>query len=323
MKITILGQEYVLLTQAPLLDTTENFSFATDVHQAVDSTEYRLPLIDYARQSFNYSLLSYKQNVAGMFSTFHEALRSQYLIPQMLEKLPVGSIAGDFIVCDTSLLSISAETFVLIKSGSDEQVAWVESIGRYQLVDDEQVYQDGYQLDRAVTATSAVLQPLRRCIIDGDASNQMNGLVFKPKVTFRILDAVEYIAAEAPEQHLGQDYYDWCVLLNGDFLDISFNQHQVIVDGGLGNIWSYSNWDHAKKMFNLRILLRGMQEYIDFKKWFYRRRGRLNAFYLPMFEGNHDNKVIRLYRLNSDALELQFRGAGIVECTVPLIEVSA
>lgn len=316
MKITINGADYILLTKCPLTDTTERLEFLTDVHQSVDSAEYRLPLRDQPRQTFNYSLLAYKEQVGGVFSTFYEGLRSQYLIPQMLEYITVNSFSGDFVPCDTSLLSVSAGQFILIS----EQAALVEEIGRYQVIDDEPVYQDGYRIHTEIEATNPRIQPLRLCIIDGDMTAQMNSFVFKPTVTFRVIDTIDYPVADEPAQYNGQDYYDWCVLLNGEYIDINFNQHQVIVDGDLGGFWSYTDWLSAKKMFNLRILMRNRQEYIDFKKWLYRRRGRLNPFYLPMVEG--DEPVTRLYRLNSDAMEFQFKGGAVVECTVPLVELS-
>ena len=85
MKVTVNGHEYILLTKYPLLETTERYEFKTDVHQSFDATEEeRIPLIDAARQSFNYSMLAYKAEIQGMFDTFYDELRAEYLIPQML-----------------------------------------------------------------------------------------------------------------------------------------------------------------------------------------------------------------------------------------------
>ena len=128
--------------------------------------------------------------------------------------------------------------------------------------------------------------------------------------------------------------------------------------------------------------MKSKQEYIDYKKWLYRRRGRLNAFWFPSYQNNFnlisrgsyaitvkDNNYLSninniaiksndiwtahsvtstsvsgenivmnltppppmniqrisylgLYRLNSDAVELHFKGANIVEATVPIVEIT-
>ena len=323
MKVTVNGHEYILLTKCPLLETTERYEFKTDVHQSFDaSSEERIPLLDAARQSFNYSMLAYKAEIQGMFDTFYDELRAEYLIPQMLETVTVSDIDGDFIDCDTSLLNVGVDSFILVKSNNTFAAVQVTEIGRYEVIEEVPTYFDGFRIHTAIEATSPILQPLRLCIIDGDMTAQMNALVFKPQVTFRVLENIEYPISAAPEQFNSEDYYDWKVLLNGDYLDVSFSQHQNIVDGGMGNIWGYTHWMGAKKMFVLRLLMRNPQEYIDLKKWFYRRRGRLNAFYLQMFEGDKNNPVKRLFRLNSDAIEFNFKGAGIVETNVPVVELT-
>lgn len=319
MIITIQDREFVLLTQCPLIETTERIAFRTEVHQAIDSTEQRVLLSESARQTFNYSLLAVRDAIASMFSEFKQYLRAEYLIPQMLEQMSVASFSGDFISCDTSQLSVNAGTYLLIKSGAEEHAVLVEEIGRYQIVEDEPVYQDGYRIHESLELNSPILQPLRVCIIDADLSAQMNSLMFKPSVTFVVLDTIDYAAAEAPTQVSGHDFYDWRVLLNGDFIDVSFNQHQVIVGSDISSTFHYTDWLSSKKMFNLRLLMRNKQEYLDIKRWLYRRRGRLNDFILPMFEGG--SPVNRLYRLNADAVEFQFRGGSIVECVVPLVEL--
>ena len=107
MNITLDGKDYILLAQCPLLSTTEVLEFKTDVQQAIDGTETRLPLLDAARQTLNYSLNSYMANASGMFSTFYQGLRKDYLIPQPLEYAEVSGVDNDFILCDTSQIEVA------------------------------------------------------------------------------------------------------------------------------------------------------------------------------------------------------------------------
>lgn len=288
MKVTIDDVDYILLTQCPLLDTTERYDFKTDVHKSYDgSDEVRIPEIDYARQSMTYSLSAYRAETVGMFNDIHSWMRKVYLIPQPLESLDVGNLSVDFIEADTSLIPIQVGSFILIQPESGAlQVRKVTEIGRYEVIEDVPVYIDGYRLNEAVTASNASIYPLRKCIIDGNVSTTVNNSTFNPMLNLRVIDNVEYPVADAPEQYKDNDLYFMPLLLDGDFLDIELQQHQNIVDGEIGKFWSFTNWNHPLVSKNLIIIMRSRQEYLDLKKWFYRRRGMLNEFWLPSYEQN-------------------------------------
>lgn len=304
MNITLDGKDYILLAQCPLLSTTEVLEFKTDVQQAIDGTETRLPLLDAARQTLNYSLNSYMANVSGMFSTFYQGLRKDYLIPQPLEYAEVSSVDNDFILCDTSQIEVAIGGYVLV----GQQALKVLEIGRTSPTND-----DGIRVHAEVTDTSLTVKPLRLCFIDGDATARLNALVFSPQVTFRTYEPIEYAASAV-------DTYTDCIIMDGDALQITFSQQQSIVDGLVGKIYSYTNWSSAKQQFNLRVLMKSRHEYMSFKRWLYRRRGMLNEFTMSMYEGSV-SKVSRTYRLGSDSIEFNFLGANIVECSLPLVQV--
>ena len=222
---------------------------------------------------------------------------------------------------------------------------------------------------------------MRKVIIAGNPTSQANGLMFKPTLNLRVLGSVEYPIASDPQQYKGDDIYFTPLLLDGDFLDLNFEQHQSIVDGEIGQFWQFTHWINPLINKNFRVIMRNRQEYIDYKKWFYRRRGRLNPFWLPSYQNNfnlvsrgsygitvkNDNYLsdrkniaikangvwtahsvtstsisgenivmnltpqppiniervsyLGLYRLNSDAVEFYFKGADIVEATVPIVEL--
>lgn len=288
MKVSIDSQDYILLTQCPLLDTSERYTFKTDVHKSYNgSTEERIPEIDEARQSLTYSLSSYRAETVGLFNETYSWMRKEYLVPQPLESKEVGNLADDFIECDTSGISITADHFILIQPESGAlQVRKVTEIGRYEVIDNEPVYIDGYRLNEAVTANDATIYPLRKCIIDGNVNAQTNNATFSPMLSLRVLDNVEYPIATAPQQYKNEDIYFMPLLLDGDYLDIEFQQHQNIVDGEIGRFWSFTNWANPLVAKNLRIIMQSREEYYQLKQWFYRRRGMLNAFWLPTYEHN-------------------------------------
>lgn len=383
MKVTVNGHEYILLTKCPLLETTERYEFKTDVHQSFDaSNEERIPLLDAARQSFNWAMMAFRNEVPEMFNDLYSWMRKEYLVPQPLESRLVGDLSDDFIETDTSNLGINVGTLILVTAQGISSVVEVTEIGRYEVIEGVPTYIDGYRLNEAVTATNAQIQPLRKVIIAGNPTSQANGLMFKPTLNLRVVDSVEYPMSAEPQQYKGDDLYFTPLLLDGDFLDINFEQHQAIVDGEIGQFWQFTHWINPLINKNFRVIMRNRQEYIDYKKWFYRRRGRLNPFWLPSYQNNfnfisrsassitvkNDNYLsdrkniaikangvwtahsvtstsvsgenivmnltpqpptniervsyLGLYRLNSDAVEFYFKGADIVEATVPIVEIT-
>ena len=383
MKVTVNGHEYILLTKCPLLETTERYEFKTDVHQSFDaSSEERIPLLDAARQSFNWAMMAFRNEVPEMFNDLYSWMRKEYLVQQPLESRLVGDLSDDFIETDTSNLGINVGTLILVTAQGVSSVVEVTEIGRYEVIEGVPTYIDGYRLNEAVTATNAQIQPLRKVIIAGNPTSQANGLMFKPTLNLRVLDSVEYPMAAEPQQYKGDDIYFTPLLLDGDFLDINLEQHQSIVDGEIGKFWQFTNWFNPLINKNFRVIMKSRQEYIDYKKWFYRRRGRLNQFWMPSYQNNfnlvsrssssitvkNDNflsdrkniaikangvwtahsvtstsvsgenivmnltpqppvniervSYLGLYRLNSDAVEFYFKGADIVEATVPIVEIT-
>ena len=146
MKVTVNGHEYILLTKCPLLETTERYEFKTDVHQSFDaSSEERIPLLDAARQSFNWSMIAFKDETPEMFNDLYSWMRKEFLVPQPLESQLVGGLSDDFIETDTSNLGISIGTFVLVTGVGFLNVLEVTEIGRYEVIEEVPTYIDGYR----------------------------------------------------------------------------------------------------------------------------------------------------------------------------------
>ena len=383
MKVTINEREYILLTKCPLLETTERYEFKTDIHQSFDATsEERIPLLDQARQSLKYSLLAARAENPEVFNNIYAWMRKDFLVVQPLERAAVGDLSDDFIEVDTLNLGVNVGSLILVYANQNYQVREVTEIGRYEVIEGVPTYIDGYRLNEAVTALNATLYPLRKCIVSGNVSAQANGIILKPIFNLLVTDSVEYPISENPTQFKGDDLYFTPLLLNGDYLEINFEQHQAIVDGEIGQFWQFTHWINPLINKNFRVIMRNRQEYIDYKKWFYRRRGRLNPFWLPSYQNNlnfisrsassitvkNDNYLsdrkniaikangvwtahsvtstsvsgenivmnltpqppiniervsyLGLYRLNSDAVEFYFKGADIVEATVPIVEIT-
>ena len=178
------------------------------------------------------------------------------------------------------------KSLALISSNEGSKVIEITEIGRYEVVEGETVFIDGYRLNQNITATNASITPIRRCIIDGDVGSQINGMMMKPTVSFRVIDNPEYSNSPDPDQFKEDDLYFVPLLLEGDFLDITFTQLQSVVDGDTGLFAQYTPWLNPQIMKNLRVIIKSRQEFNDYKQWFFRRRGKLNQFWLPTHEQN-------------------------------------
>lgn len=290
MKITTSFGELILLTNCPLLETKERLEFKTDVHLSYDgSSEERIPLRDHARQSFTMPYVVVYDQIAPLYNSLYAGLRSEFAIPQILEKETIPNILNkNFIEFNTSnkLGYMPEKSLALISSNEGNKVIEITEIGRYEVVDGETVFIDGYRLNQNITATNASITPIRRCIIDGDVGSQINGMMMKPTVNFRVIDNPEYPNSPDPEQFKGDDLHFMPLLLDGDFLDITFTQLQSVVDGDTGLFAQYTPWLNPQIMKNLRVIIKSRQEFNDYKQWFFRRRGKLNQFWLPTYEQN-------------------------------------
>ncbi|MEG0341981.1 MAG: hypothetical protein RR633_07340, partial [Acinetobacter sp.] len=179
------------------------------------------------------------------------------------------------------------------------QVVEITEIGRYIITQqeirdpetDEVVqeleteYQDGFRLAENITATNAVIYPLRICIIDGDASINAGGFWSNASMVFRVLaeDLPEHIG-DLPEQYKGQDIYYKPLLLDGDSIEIGMSQHQGIVDNSMGGFQSFTHHAKAKQSKPFKSLIKSWDDFQDFRRFLFRRGGRYRPFWLPLYE---------------------------------------
>ena len=276
MKIETSYGTLVLLPDCPLVGATEKLEFLTDVHESINGKEERIPLRDKARQTLGFSYVWFRQFMAAASNQFWGGIRSRFAIPMAFEYQPIPDMAdSDFISFDT------AGSIADLRPG----LALIRHSTGFAVVEIEAVEPDGYQLADSITVSAAKIVPLRVCIVDGDIATEANGLQLHAAINFVVEEGPEY-TGEVPEQYKGDDLYFMPLLLEGDTLPVAISQQQSIVDSITGTFEQFSNWDKPKPTKNLRTLLKGKQQLRDYKRWLFRRKGRLNAFWLPTYERN-------------------------------------
>lgn len=301
MKIQTSYGEVHVLTNCPLLDSTESLEWMTEVHESFDGSEERYPLRDTPRQILSFNYVQMRKEMGDMFHMLSANLRGQWGIPLRQVKRTIPDITDDdYIILDTTATIADLRVgFAFIESKEGGQVVEIIERGRYIIVQEEirdpetdeviqpliTEYQDGFRLAANITVTNAVIYPLRICIIDGDASINAGGFWSNASMVFRVLaeDLPEHIG-DLPDQYKGQDIYFKPLLLDGDSIEITMSQHQVIVDNSMGGFQSFSHHAKTKQSKPFKSLIKSWDDFQDFRRFLFRRGGRYRPFWLPLYE---------------------------------------
>mgnify|MGYP001544515265 CR=1 FL=1 len=293
--------EVHVLTNCPLLSSTERLEWMTEVHESFNGSEERYPLRDTPRQILSFNHVQMRKEMGDMFHMLSANLRGQWGIPlRQVKRIIPDVVNDDYIILDTtSTIADLRVGFAFIRSSEGEQVVEITEIGRYIITQqeirdpetDEVVqeleteYQDGFRLAENITATNVVIYPLRICIIDGDASINAGGFWSNASMVFRVLaeDLPEH-AGDIPAQYKGNDIYFKPLLLDGDSIEISMSQHQNMVDNSIGGFQSFTHHAKAKQSKPFKSLIRSWDEFQEFRRFLFRRCGRYRPFWLPLYE---------------------------------------
>ena len=73
--------EVHVLTNCPLLNSTERLEWMTEVHESFDGNEERYPLRDTPRQILSFNYVQMRKEMGDMFHMLSANLRKQWGIP--------------------------------------------------------------------------------------------------------------------------------------------------------------------------------------------------------------------------------------------------
>ena len=293
--------EVHVLTNCPLLNSTERLEWMTEVHESFGGNEERYPLRDTPRQILSFNYVQMRKEMGDMFHMLSANLRKQWGIPlRQVKRIIPDIIDDDYIILNTAdTIADLRVGFAFIASSEGSQVVEITEIGRYIIVQEEirdpdtdeviqpliTEYRDGFRLAANITATNAVIYPLRICIIDGDASINAGGFWSNSSMVFRVLaeDLPEH-AGDIPAQYKDNDIYFKPLLLDGDSIEITMSQHQNVVDNSVGGFQSYTHHAKVKQSKPFKSLIRSWDEFQEFRRFLFRRGGRYRPFWLPLYE---------------------------------------
>lgn len=297
--------EVHVLTNCPLLNSTETLEWMTEVHESFDGSEERYPLRDAPRQYLNFNYTEMRKAMGDLFHMLYANLRKQWGVPLRQVKRTIPDMAdSDYIILDAAdTIADLRVGFAFIESSEGGQVVEITERGRYIIIQEEirdpetdeiiqpliTEYQDGFRLSAPITATNAVIMPMRICVIDGDASINAGGFWSNASVVFRVLaeDLPEH-EGDVPEQFKGQDIYFKTLLLDGDSLEMTLTQHQNFVDGSIGGFQQYTHHTKPKYLKPFISVLKDWSEFNAYRRFLFRRSGRSRAFWMPLYEKHLD-----------------------------------
>ncbi|WP_151707448.1 hypothetical protein [Acinetobacter sp. TUM15064] len=301
MKIQTQYGEVHVLTNCPLLNSTERLEFKTEVHEAYDSSEDRYIQRDAPRQVLSFNYVNMQKAMGDIFHMLYANLRKQWGIPLPQFRQPIPDLEdSDYIPLSTAAHIADLRVgFALIESATGFQVVEITAVGRYLITQEEirdpetdeivqaleTEYQDGFRLAQNVTVSNASILPLRICIIEGDASISTGGFWSNSSVVFRVLaeDSPEH-AGDIPEQYQGEDIYFKALLLDGSALEMTLMQHQNIVDADVGGFQDFTHWKKPRYLKPFKSVLKGWDQYSEYRRFLFRRMGRYQAFWMPLYE---------------------------------------
>lgn len=301
MKIQTQYGEVHVLTNCPLLNSTERLEFKTEVHEAYDSSEDRYIQRDAPRQVLIFNYVNMQKAMGDMFHMLYANLRKQWGIPLPQFRLLIPDLdESDYIPLSTAAHIADLRVgFALIESAAGFQAVEITAVGRYIITQEEirdpetdeilqaleTEYQDGFRLAQNVTVSNASIMPLRICIIDGDASISTGGFWSNSSVVFRVLaeDSPEH-SGDIPTQYQGEDIYFKPLLLDGSALEMTLTQHQNIVDADVGGFQQFTHWKKPRYLKPFKSVLKGWDQYSEYRRFLFRRMGRYQAFWMPLYE---------------------------------------
>ncbi|AYA02097.1 hypothetical protein BEN74_03915 [Acinetobacter sp. WCHAc010034] len=301
MKIQTKYGDVHVLANCPLLDSTERLEFKTEVHEAYGGSEDRYTLRDAPRQILSFNYVNMQKALGDMFHMLYANLRNLWGIPlpQFRQLIP-DLDDSDYIPLSTAANIADLRVgFALIESAAGFQVVEITAVGRYIITQEEirdpetdeivqaleTEYQDGFRLAQNVTVSNASIMPLRICIIDGDASISTGGFWLNSSVVFRVLaeDSPEH-SGDIPAQYQGEDIYFKPLLLDGSALEMTLMQHQNIVDADVGGFQQFTHWKKPRYLKPFKSVLKGWDLYSEYRRFLFRRMGRYQAFWMPLYE---------------------------------------
>lgn len=284
--VKLVGARIVMLPYQASAPWIENLEWKTNLLTSNNGKEQRIRVRRSPRQSFKAEYPIPNAAIQQAFNIAYGWINRRWAVGVWSETQYISSIANGStsITCNTSSYDFRANGLICL---------W-ESYLKNDIIEVDSVSADSLVLKRVLSKeySNAILIPVRLGMVaGGNLARNTNGYTSYLDVEYEITDNA-VISSVTPEQYLNYDiYYDETLMGDEDGLTDTFKIRLDQVDYETGVVDYFAPWSNTKRARNVQFFNEGPQECWNFKRWLFRRMGRLRPYWLPTFENNLNVKV--------------------------------
>ena len=270
---------YPLIVQQPSAPVSEKLSYLTDIMEAVDGSESRVPLRQNARIEYEYTYPVFYKDDPLLYNTFYGALRKKFYVPAWHQAV---RLRNDALVGSTTVhISHNAST-VEIQDGTVVML-WTSPSSFFILDEltvggsaDELLFTNA--LPRTFDSSTTYVIPVRLAYVTSNVQKQTAGVSTGWTMGFEVLDEIT-IAEDTPQTYDGLDLYLQEVEQDGSAVSTTFNTDIDRVDFSIGKFEKRTMWKNTRTSVNHGFTMASVDEVHALKKRFRRHYGRNRPFY--------------------------------------------
>ena len=272
------GEFAPLITLQPNAPIVERLIYLTDVMQATDGTESRVPLRTSARIQYDYEYPSSAiTQDPRMFNIMFGGLRKKFAVPvwHQAVRLAVeaeGAATSITLAESPSFIDMRPGDFVLVWSGSN----------KFEVLNNVTISGDVVSFETPISQSFYVenswVMPIRTAYILENAQKSTAGISSKWQVSFEVIDEV-IIAADTPTEIAGFDVYLQDTHKSGRDSITTIAAEIDRVDFQLGKFFKRTTWKNSRTASNDYIVMETQEEVHKLKRRFRRHYGRNRAFW--------------------------------------------
>lgn len=288
--------QLALIPFQPSVPLQETLSHLTDIMQATDGSESRVPMRTAPRVVYTYSFPAKIFDTPELYNLLYAALRKKFAVPvwQQASRLGVNATVGDTeikLVLDRAVSDFDyfADGGLALLYVSKDLWQWVEVTGTDA---GENSITIATPLARSWSKNNAFIMPMRVGYVVDKASKSVSGISSKYEMAFDIIDNPD-IAGVVPAQYDGEDLYlDSGLMPNGGSLVREISAEIDEFDAQLGPVFKRTLWKNSRYAYNTRFVIESPAELVALKERFQRHQGRFRKFWLPTFDMNLRVKAV-------------------------------
>lgn len=280
--VTIVGSRIVAMPyifESPMQETLE---WKTQLFQSNNGSEQRVRLRKAPRQrmSVNYPLPHAELQRA--FNLAYGWLTRRWAVPLWSEAQQIeGGIPSgtQTITIDTQVADFRVGGLIIVWQSERQSVtAKIVSMTPTTMSLDKPINQ---------VYPSPWVAPVRIGRVLGNITRRTDGYSSSLGITYEFTDNIDLGRESSPVQYLGNDVLtDAGMLSDENEVVEQLNARVDVVDYGTGVLSTYSPWQYNHIRRTYRVVLQGLDEIWEFRKWLHSRAGRIAPFWKPTFENN-------------------------------------